>query len=348
MAIGSGLSGSIGWAAESSYGVYAAPTHWAEFNSESLKMNKKIIANEGLRGGARLPRVNRRVLTTQDAGGTIDLDVSSRGFGLLFAHLLGTDNPTATQVAGTGAYRQIHTIGNGYMTNSLSIQVGKPQSDGVLKAFSYVGCKFTNFELACGVDEYVNLKAEVDARKEDITQPFVAPTYQYGNEEMYHFGQISVQVGGIIDTTGGLTTMTGGTDLIGCKGISVKHSVPMKTDRYFAGATSLKATPIENGMREITGSLATEFASMAQLYTPFATEATVPIRIRWDGQIPLTGGGTSSLEIIFPATRFETANPNVDGPDVLESEVSFKAYDDATGTNPTMQILYVGADTTVV
>lgn len=349
MAIGSGLCASLGWAEESSYGTYAAPTHWAEFNSESLKMQKKIIANEGLRGCSRLPRVNRRVLTTQDAGGSIDLDVSSRGFGLLLAHLMGTDSPTATQVAATGIYRQVHTIGDGIFTNSMTIQVGKPQSDGVVKPFSYVGCKFVNFEMSCGIDEYLNLKAEIDGRKEDIAQPLVAPTYVTGDEEMFHFGQIDVEIGGTVTTTGGVAELVGSEDVDGCKGMSFKHSVPLKVDRYFAGATSLKAQPIENGMRDITGKLSTEFANMAQLYDLFAAETTTALKIRFQGTDPVAGGGGfAAFEVLFPAVRFDTANPNVDGPDVLECEVSFKAYDDASGINPAMQIIYESADATVV
>lgn len=345
MAIGSGLSGSLGWSAESTYGTYVAPTKWAEFNSEGFKLNKKTIANEGLRGGARVGRVGRRVLTTKDASGDIDLDVSSRGFGLLLSHLLGTTTPAATQIAATSVYRQIHTIGTGHETRSMTMQVGKPQSDGTVKPFTYLGCKFTEFELSCAIDQYLNLKASVDARNEITSQTLVAPTYVVTTEEMFHFGQVDVEIGGTVSTATGLATVSGGADVTGCTGFSLRHAVPLKTDRYFAGASSLKAMPIENGMREITGSLTAEFASQAQLYDAMAAETTVAIRIRFTGTT-VVGTGVGAFEILLPACKLDSGSPNVDGPDVLSNEVAFTAYDD--GTNAPLQILYESADATVL
>ncbi len=343
MAIGSGLASSLGWSAESTYGTYVAPTKWGEFNSEKLALSKKIIANEGLRGGARFGRVGRRVVTTKEATGSIDMDVSSKGFGVLLTHMLGTTTPTATLVAGTGSlYRQIHTAGE--MSRSLTMQVGRPQTDGTIKPFTYVGCKIPSFELSCSIDEYLNLKFDVDARNEVTNQTLVTPSYTSG-DEMFHFGQMSASIGGTVSTTSGLATVASSSAITACKGFSVKHNAPLATDRYFAGATTLKAAPIENGMREVTGSLTCEFASQAQLYDLMAADTTTALKFRFDGSIAV-GTGVGAFEILLSAVRFDEATPTVDGPDILENEVSFTAYDD--GTNAPIQILYESADTTVL
>lgn len=345
MTIGSGLSGSVGWSPETVYGTYVAPGKWAEFNSESLKLQKKVISNEGLRGGARVGRVGRRVMTSKDAGGNLDLDVSSRGFGLLLSHLLGTTTPAATQIGTTGVYRQIHTIGNGYETRSMTLQVGKPQSDGTIQPFTYLGCKFPSFELACNVDQYLNLKFDIDARNEITSQTLVAPTYTTTTEEMFHFGLVDVQIGGTVTTATGLATVSGSTAVAGSKGFTLKHAVPLKVDRYFAGASSLKSAPIENGLRDITGTLNTEFASRTQLYDVMAAETTTALKMRFTGVVTV-GTGVGAFEILLPAVKFETASPNVGGADVLDSDVTFKVYDD--GTNAPVQILYESADATVL
>lgn len=343
MAYGSGLGASLGFSAESTYGTYVAPAKWAEFNSEKLTLNKKIIANEGLRGGSRFGRVGRRVVTTKSAGGSIDLDVSSRGFGVLLTHMLGTTTPAATQIGTTGVYRQIHTIGE--MNRSLTVQIGRPQTDGTVKPFTYTGVKFPSWELSCAIDQYLNLKLEADARNETTAQSLVSPTYVTATEEMFHFGQIDVEIGGTVTTASGLATVAGSVDVSACKGFSVKHDAAMATDRYFAGATQLKATPIENGMREVTGSLDCEFASQSQLYDVMAAETTVAIKIRFTGTT-VVGTGVGAFEILMPACKLDDGTPTVDGPDVLGNEVNFKVYDD--GTNAPIQILYESADTTVV
>lgn len=343
MAYGSGLGASLGWAAESTYGTYVAPTKWGEFNSEKLTLNKKIIANEGLRGGGRIGRITRRVVTTKSAGGSIDLDVSSRGFGVLLTHMLGTTTPTATQIATTGVYRQIHTIGE--MNRSLTVQVGRPQTDGTIKPFTYTGVKFPSFELSCGIDEYLSLKLEADARNETTAQTLAAPTYVTATEEMFHFGQIDIEIGGTVSLTSGVYTTSGAADVTACKGFSLKHDASMATERYFAGATTLKAAPIENGMREISGSLDCEFADQAQLYDKMANETTFALKIRFTGTT-VVGTGVAAFEILLPACKLDDGTPTVDGPDVLGNEVNFKAYDD--GTNPPIQVLYESADTTVL
>lgn len=343
MGYGSGLGASLGFSAESVYGTYVAPAKWAEFNSEKLTMSKKIIANEGLRGGARMGRVGRRVVTTRDAGGNIDLDVSSRGFGLLLSHCLGTPAPAATQIATTTVYRQIHTIGE--MNRSLTMQVGRPQTDSTVKAFTYTGVKIPSFELSCQVDQYLGLKLDTDARNETVSQSLVTPTYVTTTEEMFHFGQVDIEIGGTVTTTTGLATSSGGADISACKGFSLKHAAPLATSRYFAGASSLKAAPIENGMRDIGGSINAEFADRTQLYDAMANETTVALKIRFTGTTAV-GTGFGAFEILLPAVKFDTGTPTVDGPDVIDNEIAWKAYDD--GTNAPLQILYESADATVL
>jgi Phage tail tube protein len=256
---------------------------------------------------------------------------------------LGTPTPTATQIATTTVYRQIHTIGE--MNRSLTVQVGKPQTNGTVQPFTYTGVKFPSWELSCAIDQYLNLKLEADARNQVTTETLVSPTYTATNEEMFHFGQIDVEIGGTVALASGIYAVTGGTDVTACKGFSVKHDASMATERYFAGATQLKAAPIENGMREVSGSLDCEFADKAQLYDRMASEETVPIKIRFTATT-IVGTGYPAFEILMPACKLDDGTPTVDGPDVLGNEVNFKVYDD--GTNPPIQILYESPDATVL
>jgi hypothetical protein len=52
------------------------------------------------RGGSR----------SREAGGDVEFDVTTNGFGLLLQHMLGSFGTTPTSIGG-GLYQQIHNIG---------------------------------------------------------------------------------------------------------------------------------------------------------------------------------------------------------------------------------------------
>jgi hypothetical protein len=166
MATGSGLSSSVGFATESSYGVPVAVNRFFEFDSESVQSKKTPIFGTGLRGGAYTASASRRSAGTRTVDGDINMDVPSNGFGILLYHMFGTPTVTPTSVGG-GLYQQVHTLGtlNG---RSFTTQIVRAATDGDLTtaAYTYPGCKITEWELSVAQGAQLKLKMTISARDE--------------------------------------------------------------------------------------------------------------------------------------------------------------------------------------
>jgi hypothetical protein len=169
MAVGSGLSSTLGFATESTPGVPVAVSRFFEFDSETLALKKHSVQGAGLRGGGLVKRAQRRQYVSREVGGDIQLDATTNGLGLLLQHMLGSFSATATSVGG-GLYQQIHNIGS-LAGKTLTTQIVKPDTTGVLgpEAFTYTGCKFLDWDLSVAQNAQVKLKLTVDAL--DVATP---------------------------------------------------------------------------------------------------------------------------------------------------------------------------------
>jgi len=169
MAVGAGLSASFGIATETTVGVPVPVTRFLEFDSTTLATKKSTAQGLGLRQGGLTKRGARRIFTGRQAGGDVNLDVTTNGFGLLLQHMLGSYTATATSVGG-GLYQQVHNVGslNG---KSFTAQVVAPDTTGVLtqEAFTYPGCKVTDWELSVAAGAQAKLKVSIDAL--DVATP---------------------------------------------------------------------------------------------------------------------------------------------------------------------------------
>src|SRR3954452_15215415 len=102
MAIGSGLGAQLGIAPEGVYGTFVAPSKFIEFTKESLALKKTTAQSAGIAAGRLMPLSSRRVLTRKEAQGTLEMEVSNKGMGVLLQTLMGT-TVTPVQQGATAA-----------------------------------------------------------------------------------------------------------------------------------------------------------------------------------------------------------------------------------------------------
>lgn len=164
MAVGSGISATLGIATETTVGTPVPVTRFAEFDTETLNMKKHTIQGEGLRGGGLVKRGSRRQVVAREAGGDISFDAPSNGLGLFLQHMLGSFSTTPTSLGG-GLFRQIHNLGS-LQGKAFTTQVIKPDTAGTLNPFTYPGCKVTGWELSTQQSQQVKLKLTLDALDE--------------------------------------------------------------------------------------------------------------------------------------------------------------------------------------
>lgn len=328
MAIGSGLGAQLGIAAETTYGTFVAPAKFIEFTQESLALKKTTAQSAGIAAGRLMALSSRRVVTRREVGGSIDLEVTNKGMGLLLQALMGT-SVTPVQQATTAAYLQTHTLAS-VAGKSLTIQKGVPLTTGAVTDKTFVGCKVVSGEFSCGVGEMLTSTFEIDGRDCDETQTLAAASY--ANMSPFHFGQMALKAGGFGAETA----------LDGIRKVSVKIERPQDVERFYANQSALKKEPIENDQVKVTGNLETDYVgtTLDDLHTSDGATSLV-----WEFVGPtIETTYAETFRITLPAIRLDEGPPTVDGFGVVKPTLNFTGLYD--GTNP-VKIEYISTDVTL-
>lgn len=328
MAIGSGLGAQIGIASEVTYGTFVAPTKFIEFTKESLVEKKTTATSSGIAAGRLMALSSRRVVTQREVSGSLELEVTNKGMGLLLQALMGT-TVTPVQQAVTTAYLQTHTLADTW-GKSLTIQKGVPLTTGTVTDKTLLGCKVTSAEFSCEVGGMLTASFEFDGRACDETQTLAAASYS--NMSPFHFGQLAVKSG----------SFGAETALDGVRKFSVKVERPQATDRFYANASALKAQPISNDLVKVTGSLEMDYVATTidDLHT---SDGATSLVVEFVGPL-IASTYYETFRIKLPAIRVDDAPPTVDGYQVVRPTFNFTALYD--GTNA-VAIEYMSTDSAI-
>jgi hypothetical protein len=328
MGIGSGLGAQIGISAETTYGTFVASTKFIEFTKESLALKKTTAQSAGIAAGRLMPLSTRRVLTRKEAQGTLEMEISNKGMGLLLQTLMGT-TVTPVQQAASTAYLQTHTLAS-VAGKSLTIQKGVPLTTGTVTDKTFLGCKITSGEFACGVGEMLTASFEIDGKDCDETQTLAAASYSAMSP--FHFGQMALKTG----------TFGAETALDGIRKVSVKIERPQDVDRFYANQAALKREPIENDQVKITGTLETDYVGTAldDLHTSDGGTSLV-----WEFIGPIIASTyAETFRITLPVVKLDEGPPVVDGFGVVKPTFNFTALYDLTNLP---KIEYISTDVTL-
>jgi hypothetical protein len=322
MAIGSGIGSQLGIATETTFNTPVTVTRFYEFNSESINYNKTTVTGMGLRGGGQLPRSQRRVVTTTDVSGDINLDLPTRGLGLLLQHATGS-TPSPTTVS-AGVYSYTFTLADTY-GKSFTTQVGLPQYGGTVTPKTMGGCKINQFELAVSAAGLATGKFSVDGTSLTTATSLATASYSAATS-IFHFAQGAITVDG--------------SAVANIKDFSVSVDNVLKTDRFNLGSAGLKQEQIINGFRKITGKVTAEFTDTT-LLTKFLADTTTAVALTFTGNT-IASTYKDTLSITLSAVKFDGELPQVGGPEVIDVNFSFEAYDN--GTDAPMTIVYQTGD----
>lgn len=360
MALPSGLAASAGFATETVQGAAQTPTHWLEINSETNKLGKQTVVGQGLRAGGLFERTSRRVVTHWTPAGGLLVDAPFHGFGLWLQHMLGSfgTNSSIVQQGATTAWLQTHTPGSAAGKTG-TLQVGKPDSSGTVRPFTYVGAKVADWALLTELGKVALFTLNFDHWQEltpDNPQgttagpALTAPTYTAG-EQFFHFRQGILYNGGTLSNAGSNPTVTSLGSPVAAgfvKKIEVKCQNPIDNTRFFLGGTGgstvagVKGDQLENGFRKITGTLDVEFASLTAFYDTYAADTTSTLQLIFTGPI-IASSFAYTLNILIPNIKFDNDSPQVGGPGVVNTSMPFSGYDQETW-NP-IQVQYMSTDT---
>lgn len=295
MPLASGLASQFGFADESVYGTYVAPTRFLEYVSESLGLERERIESAGIRTGRRV--LHRWAPGVQRVTGDVVFELAPQGFGLLFKHIFG-----GLVTAGSSPYTHTCTPGD-LAGKSMSVQIGKPDIGGVVRSFSYLGCKVATAELACSVNEYAMLTLGLYGCHEDTGQTLGVASYP-ASLSPFTFIQ------------GSLLIAAAAYDVSEC---SLAIDNGLAVDRHFIRATSPERPkePLEEKRRSYTGTLQSDFIDLTA-YNRFVngTEAALVLTFN---------AGASAQLVITMNVRFDGETPKVGGDELLGQPLPYKA-----------------------
>jgi hypothetical protein len=347
MAYGSGLSAQVGYLAETTVGTAVTVTKFVEFLTESITYSPTWLMGEGLKAGQSYRRASRVAQSRLSVAGDLEIEHADRGgIGLLWRHALGSAFTAPVQIGTTTAYQQIHIPSTSGKTGlGLTVQVGRPQTDGTVRPHTYSGVKVVSWEFSCNDNEIAKLKLTLDGWNEATATGLATASYT-ASTGVFSFEDASTFTLGGTASTGGspalITVTTGTTVSTLVKGVTITGTTPLATERFGLGNAGVKKEQIDNGFPSVQIKLDAEYTSRTELYDLLRANTTTALQLDFSQG----DAGTSNpfrLSFIAPACKVLEGAPTTSGPDLTQSSYTLEAFDD--GTNAPFQVRLVSTDT---
>lgn len=330
MAVASGIGGQIGIAPEGTYGTYVAATKFLPIMKAPFTKVKNTVQSSWLGAGRLLETGAGRVVTTKAGKGSIEMDVFNKSMGLILQALMGT-SVTPVQQGGTPAYLQTHTLAD-TVGKSLSVQAGLPDTTGTVRPYTFLGVKVTDCEFAFEVDKTITAKASFDARDVSEAQSLAAASYA---------ATLRPFVG--TDTSVKLGTFGAEAAVVGVRKATVKIDRNLAVDRFYLGASGLKAEPLIGDFTQISGTITADFVDKTVFADRFAADTSFSLVLEAVG-LNISGAYFDTFRITLPQCFLDGDTPTLDGPDIISGDFPFVCKFDETNLP---KIEYISRDTTV-
>lgn len=320
---------SVGFGKESTYGTAVTPTRWLEFTDEKFEFKPMRKQGKGIRVGGRLARSARRVTTSLDTSGELDVEMCTKGFGLLLEGALGAGTSTVTATAGT--YQQNFTIGD--TLNSFTVQKGLVREDGTVTPYTFAGMVVESWEISSSKDEIVTSKFSFDGSGAvDTSVAYTAPSYAT-SPSLFVFTH-GVLTSGTFTAPTTTTLASGATSIANVTEFSIKGDNKLTGGMRAYGSAGKRATKPRPGDRSdgVNGKVKVIYTDTTWRDASF-NDTDVSLILTFTSTEALTLG-FATLQIAIPVARLEPATPTVNGQEVIETDYTFSVLDGLSATQP--------------
>ncbi len=333
MAIGGGLGGSVGIGSESTYGTFAVPTRWFPWETEKFSVERKFSEAKAIVSGSLVKQSAQTVLLTQLVKGSLKMPVTTSGMGLLLKAIMGTAvGPT---IIGTGpGYSSVFTVGP-TVGESLSVQIGRPQTNGTVTPFSYLGCKPESVDFTVESGGVAEMSVDFVGQQMTETEALTAPVYGTPNPIVFPFTGITLSASATIGSEVAMANV---------RKMSLSLKRKLDDSRYYIGGNGLLAEPIEDDFVEISGTISADFTDTTDWDTWVNAGAKISLILDLVGQ-QIVSGTNYGLSIAVPVAQVEGADPEMSGPKIVTREVKFSGEND--NTHQPLTMTYTSTDTTL-
>jgi hypothetical protein len=309
MAAPTGIAAQLGVAAETTVGTRVTVSTFLPLISESIKRTETFTESAAI-------RANRLVMTSDEWNsgnvaitGDLSLELYTQSIRPLFKAMFGSESGT-----GPYTYRPTDLAGN-----SLTVQVGRPDTSGTVQPFTYGGMKVMSWEIACAAGEIATHAVTLHNCLVDETTGvgLAAASYATGLKS-FKFSGASVLIAGT--TVGSVSQMTINGD-------------NMLEPKWFIASTQFSLEPRQVGLRKYGGAIQAEFESLTA-YNRFINHTEAAIVANFT--VP---GASTSLQFTMNA-RFDGETPNVGGRGIVEQSLPFTCIASTSNDYSAIAVVY--------
>lgn len=319
----------LGASSQTNYTNYRTVSHFNEVVGYNVRPIHARVESKSMRSGGAVRRNDRDQPYKVGAGGTIDLEVPTKGFAFWLPHMLGTCNSSATATNGTTWSATILTTKGNYFSLQENFPFHPADSN---QAFSYTGGKVTKWSLENAVGGVLNVQLETDF-------------YDYSTNVSLTSASYATSFN-LLTFVGGAVTI-GGTS-VNILSIKLDYDAGIKPDmETYIRADTRKLEPQQREYVEIGWEISCDWEDLShfnRFANAVASGLLAQIVATWTGPVPINAGAVyPSLQLTIDEARFDMAHPvDVNGPDPLDQVISGVGLFD--GTDTAVKLVYVAED----
>lgn len=302
---------------ETTYGTAVTTGREVAVMDEAFDWPDPDVDGEGFYSGAEGPLDTAICRPTTSGTGSLSLQPTSKGFGLLAEELMGAG---ASTLVSAGVYQQVFTFAD--VLPSVTVQKQVPQRDGTIVVQQHKGCVVTGFELGMDAKGILTLSLNYDVRDPSGTAAADALTKIVGTRFCF---------AGAASFTGTITAPTatalgvGSVPLEGVRSAKVTVDHKLDTDNPFHfGAAGLKDKPLPTGeLRTIEVELTRELID-ASFETAYRAGTNIGLVLTFESES--LAAGKATVQIVLPALRAKGPLPKVSKEAVAVTPYKLVAY----------------------
>lgn len=316
---------SLGFVKESTYGTAVTVSRWLEYASDpEFNYVPNRVQGSGQRAGQRVDRTNRRVTTTSEAGGSVEVEMLSKGLGTFLELCLGAG--ASTLVSGA-TYQQLFTLSD--TPPSATFQVGIVRDATTIAADTYLGCAVDSFEFTGDQGGILKLKATLDARAVDTAIAYAAPSYPTASAtNLFHFANAAIYSGALTAPTS-TALAAGAAELANVRSWSVAVARNLGKSTVFGDQG--RKRKVYPGKPGITGKLEVEYVD-ATFRDAFLADTPMSLVVTYEAGA--LSSGKETIQIVIPEIKFDGEMPKPNGAELVVSTMAFTGLDNATAAQP--------------
>jgi hypothetical protein len=345
--VGTQVDFSLGMAVETAYGV---PVVVSRFFESPVKWQYKPVKvqGKGMRPTKVVDRLNRNTLARIEVTGEQEVEIGTKGFGLLLQAALGSVTNTLIKV-GLTAYQQVHTLTLTDPVNSYTVQGVLPfLGGGAANPHTFTGCVVDGITLEAKEGEI--LTAKLDWLGRDMVTNIAAAAASYPVSELFTFVHGTISTGTITPPTATSLAFAGVT-IANVSEFSLSIKNGLDKGGYNLGGAGKRTRKNEIGPRKISGKIKAEYTdnTLRDAYinqTPLGLVLT--FQYTAGGSLGTDGIGDPvypTLQIVLPAILTKGDIPASDGGSPISLDIDFDAFDNGSAAQA-IWIVYRTTDVT--